>query len=542
MLRCKMKYSRSHALTPLATSDTVSVANVCNRDLPPRRRPTRNAPMTAHPARAPGPTQALPASQLAALASIVGDAHVHSRWPDRYAYARDRLPFATFVVRAGHLPGTLPSAVICPGTHDEVAEVVRWARRAGVALVPFGAGSGVLGGAIPLGGEAILDLKRLNRMVRIDTVNGLASVGAGMNGGQFESALADHGYTCGHLPQSLHMSTVGGWAACRGAGQTSSRYGKIEDIVRGLKVVLPDGETLDVRPVARRATGPDLLQLFIGSEGVLGAITEVTLRVWKRPEREHGVVVALPGVAAGFAGLREIMQDELRPAVTRLYDETETRARTAGMPAFASRPVMLMLVFSGPERLARVEEELALEILARHGGVVADEAPYREWTEHRYLSYSPKWQSTGHYMDTIEVTGPWSELPAMHQRSREAALAVHPHIHFGTHWSHVYPDGACQYMTFRLPPLPDAEALVLHARVWDAIESITLDCGGSISHHHGSGAFRNRWMRGELGSGLDVLQAIKDALDPANLMNPGKLGLRAGVGARGLGGPGEAGR
>lgn len=499
-------------------------------------------PMPARSSKERPPSQALPASQLAALASIVGEEHVHSRWADRYAYARDRLPLATFAVRAGRLPAAMPSAVVCPGTHDEVVEVVRWARDARVALVPWGAGSGVLGGAIPLGGEAVLDLKRLNQPVRVDAVNHLATAGAGMNGGQFEAALSERGYTCGHLPQSLDMSTVGGWVACRGAGQVSSRYGKIEDIVRGVKIVLPDGQALEVRPLARRATGPDLLQLFVGSEGVLGAITEVTLRIWKRPEREHGVVVALPGVLAGFAALREIMQGELRPAVTRLYDETESRARTADVPAFASRPVMLMLVFSGPERLARLEEELALEVLARHGGVVADEAPFREWIGHRYVSYSPKWQATGHYMDTIEVTGSWSELPAMHTRTREAARALHPQIHFGTHWSHVYPEGACQYMTFRLPPMPEPEALALHAQVWDAVETITLDCGGSISHHHGSGAFRNRWMRGELGAGLDVLQAIKDALDPQNLMNPGKLGLRAADGALALGESGGASR
>ena len=490
------------------------------------------------------PQQAPPlaGAHLAALAAIVGDAHVHAGWAVRYAYARDRLPLATFAVRAGRMPGTMPSVVICPGTHEEVAAVVRWARAAGVALVPWGAGSGVLGGAIPLGGEAVLDLKRLNRLVEIDTLNGLATCGAGMNGAQFEEALAARGYTCGHLPQSLHMSTVGGWAACRGAGQVSSRYGKIEDIVRGMRLVLPDGQTLEVRPLARRATGPDLLQLFVGSEGTLGAITELTLRVWRRPEREHAVVLALPGVAAGLAALREIMQGELRPAMTRLYDEVESRQRTEGIAAFASRPVMLMLVFSGPERLARTEEELALEILARHGAAVADEAPYREWIGHRYVSYSPKWQSTDHYMDTIEVTGSWSALPAMHERTREAVRSVHPQLHFGTHWSHVYPEGACQYMTFRLPPLPEAEGLALHARVWDAVQTIALECDGSISHHHGVGAFRRRWMRGELGTGLDVLQAIKDALDPGNLMNPGKLGLRPAPGATGLARTEEASR
>jgi alkyldihydroxyacetonephosphate synthase len=474
-------------------------------------------------------------AQLDALCGIVGAAHLHTGFPERLAYARDRLPLATFSVRSGNLPGTLPAAVVCPRNHAEVAAVLQLAQKAGLRILPWGAGSGVLGGAIPLAGEVALDVKRLNRILSLNETDAMVTVEAGMNGGQFEAELNARGWTCAHLPQSLYMSTVGGWAACRGAGQTSSRYGKIEDMVLGLKAVLPDGRTLEVRPVARRAAGPSIKDIFIGSEGVFGVITELTLRVWKKPEREHGVVLALPGIAAGFDALREVMQAELRPAVVRLYDEEETKIRTGGIAEFRERPIMCMLMFSGPARLAALEQELALEILARHGAVRATDAPYHHWNENRYLSYSPKWQASGHYMDTIEITGNWSALPAMYEAMRAAARALHPDMHFGTHWSHVYPEGACQYMTLRLPPLPEAEALALHHRAWDEIERLTLAHGGSISHHHGAGAFRNEWLKAELGTGLDLLQILKDGLDPDNRVNAGKLALRPAPGAATLG-------
>jgi alkyldihydroxyacetonephosphate synthase len=464
---------------------------------------------------------------VVALSAIVGAAHVHCGFAERLAYARDRLPYATFRVRAGHLPATLPRAIVAPGTTEDVAAVVRLARARGVPVVPYGAGSGVLGGAIPLAQELMIDLKRLNRVIALNEIDGTVTVEAGLNGGQLEAFLNERGWTTGHLPQSLHMSTVGGWAACRGAGQASTRYGKIEDIVLGLKAVMPDGRPLEVRPVARRAVGPSIKDLLIGAEGVLGIVTELTLRVWRRPEAELPAVLAFPSLEAALAAARGIMQAELRPAVVRLYDDEESRQRGAGLPELADRPFLAILMFSGPRRLAEVERALALEIAAAQGAVETSDAPYRHWQSHRYESYSPKWQSTGHYMDTIEITGPWSALPVMYARMRAAARAIHPEVHFGCHWSHVYSEGACQYMTLRLPPMEDEVALDLHRRLWDAVSRLCLELGGSLSHHHGVGLFRGPWLREELNTGLDLIQALKDVIDPGNLMNPGKLGLRA---------------
>ncbi len=396
---------------------------------------------------------------------------------DLWVYARDRLPYATFAVRDGRLPGTLPSAVVRPGTEEELAAVVRFARARRIPLIPYGAGSGVLGGAVPLARELVVDLKRLNRILSIDETDLTVTVQAGMNGGQFEAALNARGFTTGHLPQSLYMSTVGGWAACRGAGQNSTRYGKIEDMVLGLAAILPDGGALRVRPVARRAVGPSIKDLLIGAEGTLGVITELTLRLWRLPEAQLPLVLGFPSLQAGLDALRTVMQSELRPAVVRLYDAEESGQRTAPGGVFDTQPFLAILEFSGPRRLAEVECALALEIAAAHGGARSDDGPYHHWQQHRFESYSPKWQSRGYYMDTIEVTAPWSAIPRLYDRIRAALSQLSPELYFGTHWSHVYPEGACQYMTIRGLPAPEADALTLHARAWDAAQRICLEEG-----------------------------------------------------------------
>jgi alkyldihydroxyacetonephosphate synthase len=468
---------------------------------------------------------------IEALVALVGADQVLTAVPDLWVYARDRVPYATFHIRDGKLPATLPSAVVCPGTAQELAQVVQLARARRIPLIPFGAGSGVLGGALPLDRELVVDLKRLNQVIALNETDACVTVQAGMNGGQFEHWLNERGFTCGHLPQSLYMSTVGGWAACRGAGQNSTRFGKIEDMVLGLAAVLPDGRELRIRPAARRAVGPSLKDLLVGSEGAFGIISELTLRVWRRPPARQGVVLGFPSLPAGLDALREIMQAELRPAVVRLYDQEESRQRGAAAGIGEALPILAVLEFCGSARLMAVERDLALEIVAAHGGVTIDDEPYRHWAAHRFESYSPQWQSRDHYMDTIEVTAGWSQLVALHERIGTGLRALVPGLHFGTHWSHVYPEGACQYMTLRLPPMDTATALSLHRQAWDLAQRACLDLGGSISHHHGVGVFRNPWLRQELGVGLELLQGLKDHLDPDNLFVPGKLALRPRPGA-----------
>ena len=465
---------------------------------------------------------------LGALLAALGSAHLSTALADRLAYARDRTPLATFNMRAGRALGEFPVAIATPDAEGQVARVMALANAHGFAVIPYGAGSGVVAGAIPVADTVMLDLKRLNGLVELDEINGLATVQAGMNGARFEEMLNARGWTSGHYPQSLAMSTVGGWVACRGAGQASSRYGKIEDMVVGLRMVLPDGEVLAVKPLPRRAVGPGLRDLFVGAEGTLGVVTEVTLRIWRQPEVRHPLILAFPALQAAWDALREIMQSELRPEVARLYDATESRERTDGKAPFDAKPILCILVFSGKAPLAEVEMRLSREICEAHGAdVSASLAPYEHWQKNRFISYSPRYQAQHCFMDTIEITGRWSALPQLYDRIGSAIRDLHPDVFFGTHWSHIYPEGACQYMTIRLPVLDDAQGLPLHGEVWDRAQRICLELGGSISHHHGVGQLRNPWMAEELGRGQEVLQQIKDALDPNNVSNPGKLALRA---------------
>lgn len=302
-------------------------------------------------------------------------------------------------------------------------------------------------------------------------------------------------------------------------------------MIIGLKAVLPDGTPIDIRPVPRRATGPSIIDMLVGSEGTLGIITEITMRLWRKPEVERGVVLAFPSEAAALNAAREIMQAELRPLVARIYDRQESDERTGGMPEFKDRPILAVYVFGGREPLVSTEQRMAMEICASHGAVEAGSEPYEHWRKNRYVAFSAQWQAKGYFNDTIEVTGNWTALPAMYEAMASAVREICPQVHFGTHWSHIYPEGACQYMTIRLPPMEHEKALPLHARMWQAIEDLTLEHGGAIAHHHGVGVFRNGWIERELGGALAMLQQIKDALDPGNLMNPGKLGLRAPEGA-----------
>ena len=453
---------------------------------------------------------------------------------DRYAYSRDRLPYGLYRIRVGALPGSLPSAVLLPESVEDLVKITKFCLANAIALIPFGAGSGVLGGTIPLNGEVIVDLKKMNQILEINEINSTVTVQAGMNGMQFEEALNQRGFTAGHFPQSISMSTVGGWAACRGAGQSSSRFGKIEDIVLGLKAVMPSGEILEVRPVARRSVGPSIKDILIGSEGVFGFITEITLRIWKKSKHSEGFVLGFPTLQAGFDALREIMQSELRPEVIRLYDAEESRQRTENMPEMQDKPILAIMKFSGLPELLAVEKILSLEIALKHGAIIAGNSPYAHWEKTRYQSYSTQWQTDDYYMDTIEVTTSWSAVAEMYATIASEVKQIYPQLHFGAHWSHIYPEGLCQYMTIRLPPMDNLQAHQLHLKLWDKIESICLQFNGSLAHHHGVGLLRGRWLKEELNQGMFILESLKKSLDPGNLFNPGKLGLPLAKGAVGL--------
>lgn len=459
------------------------------------------------------------------LEGILGAENIWLSLPDKITYARDRWPLATLKYRFGSLPGALPHCIVTPGTVEEVSEVIKVGGNENIPIIPFGAGSGVLGGTIPLKGGIVLDTKRLNRILDIDVINRISTVQAGINGELFEASLNRKGLTLGHFPQSLYCSTVGGWLATRSAGQASTKYGKIEDMVISLQVVLPNGDIIHTKTAPKTATGPNINHIFIGSEGTLGVITQASFRIWPYPERESTHVIEFPNVLSGLDALRRIMQAEIKPSIVRLYDELESAALRGKSAGDESNPCLLILIFHGSEDAVQLEQSKALQLCQETGGKEGTPEPAYRWMEERFHSRTPKQVVKGKLLDTIEVAAPWSKLSGLYEGMQKAVLGAKPTAHVSAHWSHVYPDGACMYMTFIFDAPEESESERGYYAVWDRAMEACLAAGGTISHHHGIGLMRGKWIEKEHGSAFQVLRALKKSLDPKGIMNPGKLGF-----------------
>jgi alkyldihydroxyacetonephosphate synthase len=436
--------------------------------------------------------------------------------PGRADHGRDWWPLSIADVHAGRVPHW-PGLVARPTTSAQVAEVLRRAGARGVAVTAQGGRSGVVGGAVAPDGGVALDLTGLNRILDIDDASGLVRVEAGCFGPELEAATHARGWTVGHRPQSFDMSTVGGWIACRGAGQYSNRYGKIEDIVRALDVVLANGDLVHLGGRApRRATGPDLLQLFVGSEGALGVITEATLVMRPLPAHEARAAYGFDNFEDGLDACRRILQRGASPAVLRLYDSTESR-RLFGVDACA-----LIVLDEGDEYLVAATMSIVGEQCARTAELGRELVD--TWLEHRndVGSLAPLWEG-GICVDTVEVAGAWSSLAAMSESVLATLRQLPDTLAASVHQSHAYIDGACLYFTFA--GRPDGDPTDYYRTAWDAVTRDVLARGGALSHHHGVGRNRARFMADALGDSFDLVRSLKAVLDPNNVLNPGVLGL-----------------
>lgn len=462
--------------------------------------------------------------QLQALIDEIGPDAVSTDPADLVAHARDWWPLAMLRERRGD-DLDAPAAVVRPSTVGGVQAVLRWAEQTRTPVVPFGGGSGVCGGAQSVAGSVALDTRRLDR-VEIDERALSATAQAGVMGPALETALAARGLTLGHFPQSIEISTLGGWLATRSAGQKSLRYGRIEDMVLGLEAVLPGGRLIRTKPAPASAAGPDVARLFLGSEGTLGVITEATLAVRPAPARTTHAAYELADFSTGLEVLRRISREGLRPAVCRLYDPAD--AWIAFRESAPGGAVLILRFEDGP--VVRAEERAVKALAGDAGARRLPPGLAKRWWAHRNeavrtlgkIMFERALGETG-LVDTMEVAGFWP-VDGLYRSVREA-LEAHADV-VGCHASHLYPQGTCLYFTFVFTGSADdrvAEERYLAA--WDAGMRATLAAGGAITHHHGVGLLRTPWLGEELGSGLEVLRAVKRALDPNGIMNPGKLGL-----------------
>jgi alkyldihydroxyacetonephosphate synthase len=435
--------------------------------------------------------------------------------------SRDWWPLAMAWATDGQVAG-LAAAVARPTDAAQVAAVLALCHEARVPVTAAGGRSGVCGASVPLHGGLVLDLTAMAGIVDVDATSLVLDVLPGTFGDVLEHELrADHGATLGHWPQSVALSTVGGWLACRSAGQLSGRYGKIEDIVLGLDVVLADGRQITTGGWPRAAVGPDLTQLFVGSEGTLGIITGARLRLHPAPRRERRAAWLLGSFEVGLDAVRRIIQRGATPAVLRLYDAAEAdRTYKTG-----DRALLLALDEGDGALVDATLEVIAEECEMGAGGHRGDEAHVEHWLAHRNeVAALEALISKGYTVDTMEVSAVWSALPGIYRATLEALLGVEGTIAASAHQSHSYPSGGCLYFTFAGQVDADRRDTYYRA-LWDAGQRAVLAHGGALSHHHGVGLNRGRFMAEALGPAVDVLAATKAALDPRGILNPGKLGL-----------------
>jgi alkyldihydroxyacetonephosphate synthase len=411
------------------------------------------------------------------------------------------------------------------------------------AVVPFGGGTSVVGGVEPLAdgfaGAVSLDLGLLTEVAEIDKTSLTARLGAGMLGPEVERRLGEEGLTLGHFPQSFEYSTLGGWVATRSAGQASSGYGRIDELVEGLRFIAPAGE-LNPRERPASAAGPELRQLLIGSEGVLGVVCEATLRVRPAPQQRRYEGWSFKSFAEGCEALRVLSQADATPDVARLSDEAETGLSFAVAPpggrgervlkrylrmAGHERGCMAIVGFEGAEEDVERRRLRAAALLRAGGGLSLGRRPGEAWYHGRFSGpyLRDELLTRGLLVDTLETATTWSNLAALYEAVGAALRrTLGPRSLVMCHVSHLYRSGASLYFTFLSGQSEDA--LGQWRTVKEAASRAIVEGGGTITHHHGVGRDHLPWMDAEVGElGLGLLRAAKERLDPAGVMNPGKL-------------------
>ncbi|MBB2894766.1 FAD-binding oxidoreductase [Flexivirga oryzae] len=467
------------------------------------------------------------------LAAVVGADHLTTDLSDRVHHTRGKSTPDLLAARSGDFSDA-PDAVVRPGNDEEVVAVLQVCAAHGVAVVPYGGGTSVVGGLVAdraeLHGLVSLDLCRLDALVDLDEVSRTATLQAGMLGPQAETLLGERGYTLGHFPQSFEFASIGGFAATRSSGQSSSGYGRFDSMVVSVTVATARG-LWSVGAAPASAAGPDLRQLVLGSEGALGVITDVTVMVRPVPAEKVYETWRWESFEAGAQAMRTLVQDDLNPTVLRLSDETETSINLSDPSAIglsdAGGAQMVCGYEGSADRVARMRAEVAATLRAA-GGQLAGEDGGAAWSDGRFAApyLRDALLDEGVLVETLETATVWSNL--RHLYDEVLAAVTSAATRQGTdplilcHISHVYRAGASLYFTVAMRESDDG------IRQWAPVKRAAGDAiraaGGTITHHHAVGRDHKPWLADEIGvPGVAVLRAAKQALDPEGVLNPGVL-------------------
>ena len=420
------------------------------------------------------------------------------------------------------------ACVVKPRSTEEVSKALAFLNNSRVAVAPRTGGSSVTLSIEPENGGVILDGSEMNGIISFNERDMMITARCGTPLEYIENYLNERGYTSGHFPQSLPLAHIGGLVATRSIGQFSTLYGGIEDMLIGLEAVLADGRVIRIKNSPRRSVGPDLRHLFTGSEGMLGFITEATIKIFRyTPATRWMNAWAVKGMAKGLDLIREVMTEGYRPAVIRLHDSTETQHMFSG--SIEEGYSVLLFLAEGPASITAATGQAVREIAGRYETKDLGSRPVESWLKTRndvaYHMDEPVYYNQGIVADTCEISAPWSEIGNIYGAVMERLPVELPNlVYAGGHSSHSYTQGTNIYFTFAYQVQEGVESVRRdYMKLIGVIMEETLKRDGSIAHHHGSGKYRTQWMPEEHGSSYALLYKLKEALDPNHIMNKGVL-------------------
>ena len=422
-----------------------------------------------------------------------------------------------------------PSFVVYPESTEQVSKVVKIAKQHKIPVVPWGGGSGSQGGALPVHGGIILDMKKMNRVVEINKNAYTATAEAGIIQQDFEWELNKHNFSSMHLPASIGCATLGGFIAHRGTGVLSTKYGKIEDLVISMEMVLPNGDIINTLPVPRNAAGPDLNQLFVGSEGVYGIITKATMKIFDIPESRQYRAFMFKNMHDALDAGRKIMTRRLQPCIIRMYDEAETVHQIERVLGIKKDGAYLVFGFDGYKDIVEIQLKLATEICMETATEDLGSKFGESWWKNKYkFFYPPYIMDLPEAFGTMDTVATYDKIEKIYTEMKKVAES-YPGTKFIAHFSHWYEWGCMMYDRFIIHPdyVPEnpTDAMSLYNEIWFKCIRVAIENGGVLNEHHGIGIKMGYMMKEQYGPAFQVIEGVKKMLDPNNIMNPGKMGL-----------------
>lgn len=459
------------------------------------------------------------------LEDIVGRENVSTNMGDKLAYATDYFWVPRMIIDRGGQPA-LPDCIVRPASAEEVSKVLKIANYYKIPVQTWGGGSGSQGGALPMAGGILLDVKRMDKLIDINTESGYITCETGMIFQTLEWYANERGYSVMHLPSCLTCCTVGGALAHNGIGILSTKYGKIDDQVLSVEVVLPNGDIINTLPVPKHSSGPNLLNLFVGSEGCLGIMTKARFKITKLPEVRRHHAFLFNDMSTGYNACREIVQT-VKPSIMRLFDEAETVSIIKQVIGFEKKGSFLNLTVEGKEKIVAAEEEYIMEIAEKYGAQYLGSEYGEKWFDNRITFFYPGITLNNPKMfGTLDTTATYDNIQNVYWAMKKA-IEAYPGVKFISHSSHWYEWGCMNYSRFIIenPPEDAEEAIRLHNSIWNDGIRAAIANGGVINDHHGVGLKLSRLMKENYGPAMQVLEGLKKELDPNGIMNPYKLGL-----------------